>query len=180
MADISKEQLSALMDGECVMPEQELVLRRLAKDAELRVCWQHYHMISDALKSNVPDVIGVDFAERISRLIVADPPLSTETSPRPSTWSKPLTGFALAASVALVAFAGLKLTQPQINLEPQNLASDQTISSDASNVTQLASSNTALEAKLNNYLVSHNEYASMHSVHGVLPYVRMVGYQPNP
>lgn len=179
MAEKTSEQLSALMDGECVVPELELALRRLIKDAELRVCWQRYHLISDALKNNVPDTIDCDLAERIGQAIDANPPLPMETIAKSRTWYKPVTGFALAASVALVAFVGFSLTQSQISPEPQPIASTPTLPPSTSHTAQLEPSNTAVEARLNNYLVSHNELASMHSVHGVLPYVRMVGYQPN-
>jgi sigma-E factor negative regulatory protein RseA len=179
MAEKTNEQLSALMDGECVMPERDLVLRRLTKDAELRVCWQRYHLISDALKNNVPDTLDFAFAERISKVIMADPPLPAEGLNGPMTWYKPVTGFALAASVALVTFVGFRLTLPT-NAEPPPQMSSSTLPAPPADTAQLPTPDDALAAKLNNYLVSHNEYASMHSVHGVLPYVRMVGYQPNP
>jgi sigma-E factor negative regulatory protein RseA len=35
------------------------------------------------------------------------------------------------------------------------------------------------EARLNSYLVNHNGHASRNSMNGMLPYVRMVGYQTN-
>ena len=33
-----------------------------------------------------------------------------------------------------------------------------------------------VEARLGSYLVNHNGYASMNSMHGMLPYVRMVNH----
>lgn len=74
MADKIGEQLSALMDSECEAVEVELALRRLAKDADLRARWQRYHLISDAMKNNIPEMLDADFAKRISSKISADPP----------------------------------------------------------------------------------------------------------
>ena len=34
-----------------------------------------------------------------------------------------------------------------------------------------------VDTRLNNYLVNHNNYASLNGMNGMLPYVRMVGYQ---
>lgn len=39
------------------------------------------------------------------------------------------------------------------------------------------SASTLIESRLGSYLVNHNGYASMNSMNGMLPDVRMVGYQ---
>ncbi|NJN46449.1 MAG: sigma-E factor negative regulatory protein [Candidatus Competibacteraceae bacterium] len=182
MADKMVEQLSALMDSECALPEVEMAMRRLTKDADLQARWQRYHLISDTLKNNIPDIIDLDLVERINQAISADPPLHTYGLAKQSTWNKPVTGFALAASVALVAFAGFQLAPFEVTSEPSLVAATAPISPAPSpdpSQSGIANTNTSLEEKLNTYLVSHNEHASMHSVHGVLPYVRMVGYQAN-
>lgn len=173
MADKIGEQLSALMDSECEAVEVELALRRLAKDADLRARWQRYHLISDAMKNNIPEMLDADFAKRISKKIAADPPpLQTSLPHLLPSWYKPVTGFALAASVAL-ALIGLRLSQPSATLKPGTLAA---VTAPIERRTD-AAANSVLESRLNSYLVNHNEYASMNGVHGVLPYVRMVGYE---
>jgi sigma-E factor negative regulatory protein RseA len=168
MADKTVEQLSALMDGECALTEVEMAVRRLTKDANLQACWQRYHLISDTIKNNIPDTIDLDLVDRINRTIATDPPLQIHGLSKKFTWYKPVTGFALAASVALVAFAGFRLT-------PFEATSESSLVSPV--ISQPSIANNALEEKLSTYLVSHNEHASLHSVHSVLPYVRMVGYQ---
>ncbi|MEZ5582188.1 MAG: RseA family anti-sigma factor [Candidatus Competibacteraceae bacterium] len=183
MADKMVEQLSALMDSECALPEVELAMRRLTKDANLQARWQRYHLISDTLKNNIPDVIDLDLVDRINRAIAADPPLQSYGPAKKFTWYKPATGFALAASVALFAFVGLRLTSFDASSNPPLVASATTPTPESPTSSpdpaQSDLANNTLEAKLSNYLVSHNEYASMNSVHGVLPYVRMVGYPSN-
>jgi hypothetical protein len=41
----------------------------------------------------------------------------------------------------------------------------------------LVENDVALPSGLSAYIVNHNEYASMTTVYGVLPYARMVGYE---
>lgn len=192
MADKTGEQLSALVDCECEMPELELAVRRLIKDPDLKARWQRYHLISDALKNNLPAVIDTDFSNRVSQAIDTAPPLQTTTIRAVSSWYKPLTGFALAASVALIAVFGLNLIERRattIDPDPVIAATSppglQTVDAPPESTQptsdtriRVAGSN-ALEARLNSYLVNHNEYASMNSVYGVLPYVRMVGHETN-
>lgn len=176
MADKTGEQLSALVDSECAVSEAELLLHRLAKDAELKARWQRYHLISDAIKNNIPEIIDPNFAEHISKAIAADTPPLSDPLPTLPSWYKPVTGFALAASVAVVALVGLQLSQhsePTGGSEP--LA---TVSPPGPRLSEPTTADSALQSRLNSYLVNHNEYASMNSVHGMLPYVRMVGYEP--
>ena len=69
MADTTAEQLSVLMDGEIDVREAEFTLRRLAKDAELKARWERYHLISDALRNNLPAALDVRFAERLQQAL---------------------------------------------------------------------------------------------------------------
>lgn len=182
MADKTVEQLSALVDGEFEDLELELALRRLSKDAELKARWQRYHLIGDALKNNLPEAIDLDFADRVSKAIGSEPSLQTiPVTPAISSWYKPLVGFALAASVATVAILGVNMLQPDESPGASSLsviASSEPITRVQANAS--AVSDAELESRFNSYLLNHNEYASMNRVHGVLPYVRMVGHKTNP
>lgn len=179
MADKTVEQLSALVDDEFEELELELALRRLAKDAELKARWQRYHLIGDALRNHLPEAIDTHFADRVSKALEPEPALqSTPAIPAVSSWYKPLVGFALAASVATVAVLGLDRIQPDHTPNASSLSA--IASSESISETQTTSVDAKLDARLNSYLVNHNEYASMNRVHGVLPYVRMVGYKTNP
>lgn len=178
MADKTSEQLSALIDGECETPEVELAILRLCKDKELQACWESYHLISDALKNNIPEVINTGFCDRLSQAIATGSLPPAKASVPQYSWRKPATGVALAASVAVVALIGLKAFQPGDAGSPTLTA--------AAPATERASASYAgpdgprpFNPRLNNYLVNHNEYASMASVNGMMPYVRMVGYQPD-
>ena len=178
-------QLSAMVDDELRDIENDLVLQRLSRDHDARDRWERYHLISDALQDHLPTIIDTGFAARICQAIEADPLPLPGIEPLP-TWYKPVTGFALAASVVLMALFGFKLTQTDA-LQPaaRFAVADSSLSApDATPLIQTVASmqrgdpaDELVEARLGSYLVNHNGYASMNSMHGMLPYVRMVGYQ---
>lgn len=182
MADKTGEQVSALMDCECSVAEMELALRRLTRDSDIKAQWQRYHLIGDALKNNLPEVIDVDFAERVRQAIDTSPPLQTTPASShflPASWYKPVAGFAVAASVALM---GVLALEPILSKQTETPSSAALADTSPQPKVQIASSavpDRDMEARLANYLVNHNEYASMNSVRGVLPYVHMVSYQTN-
>lgn len=186
---LAASQLSALIDGELDHREIDLVLRRLNRDADARQCWEHYYLISDTLQGHLPEVLDSDFAARIQQVVEAEPLLPSVSKPF-SMWYKPVAGFGVAASVALVAVLGFNpgridespatATAPQplaatipVTVPPsfgisQNLINNQQPAGYKGNLAQ---------SRLNNYLVNHNGYASLNGVNTMLPYVRMVGYQ---
>lgn len=182
--DLAASQLSALVDGELADAEMNLVLRRLSRDGDAQGRWERYHLISDALQGHLPAALDADFATRLRQAI------DQERLPQPAirslpAWYKPVTGFALAASVVLTALVGLQWTQPDAGLTPDN-----PVAAVPASTTPLPAQVVVLnpsaggvseptEARLNTYLVNHNGYASKSSVNGMLPYVRMVGYQTN-
>lgn len=182
--EIATSQLSAIVDDELEEREIDLVLRRLSRDRDSRARWERYHLVSDALQGHLPAALDIDFAARIRQAIEAEPQLLPATRPLPA-WYKPVTGFALAASVVLVALFGLKLTQTDTTFAPTvplaaNIppASTLPLPVRVATLTQPANgSGEPVEARLSSYLVNHNGYASRNSVNGMLPYVRMVGYQ---
>ena len=184
---VAASQLSAMVDGEVAASEIDWVLRRLSRDSDARDRWERYHLISDMIQGHAPAMLDIDFAARIRAAIEAEPLPQPVARPLPA-WYKPVTGFALAASVALMALYGLKLNQTD-TLPPTApfAAAAPILSTPASSlpvqtvaVAQPADlTSEPFGTRLNSYLVNHNGYASRNSMHGVLPYVRMVGYQPD-
>lgn len=188
VGSIVASQISAMIDDELQNRENHWVLRRLCQDRDTQDRWERYHLIRDVLQDHLPDKVDVGFAARIRCAIESEPVPRLGVKSLPA-WYKPVTGFALAASVVLVALFGLKLTQTdvmqpiaqtaQLTAAPPALA----VSSAALPIRTVASVQNSdpagepVEARLGSYLVNHNGYASMNSMHGVLPYVRMVGYQ---
>lgn len=180
--DLAASQLSAMIDGELPNAETHLVLRRLSRDGEVQQRWERYHLISDALQGHLPAAFDAGFAARISEAIHREP-LPQPVARSLPAWYKPVTGLALAASVVLAALFGLQLAQPDAELMPSPALAAAPISPPPLPVQVVAFNppanhlNPPSEARLNSYLVNHNGQASRNSVNGMLPYVRMVGYQ---
>ena len=184
--DIIASQLSAMVDGELADEEIALALRRLSRDSDWQGRWERYHLISDAMQGHIPAALDTRFTTRIHQAVANEPPPLSIARPLPS-WYKPVTGFALAASVVLVALFGLKLNQSNATFPPvASLTATMPAPATASLPAEVvaltqpaANASEPVEARLNSYLVNHNGYASRNSVNGMLPYVRMVGYQVN-
>ncbi len=188
-SDGASSQLSALVDEELEDREIDLVLRRLLRDSQPRGQWERYHLIHEAIQGHLPDAFDTGFSARIRQAIDVEPALKPAATPGP-IWYKPIAGFGLAASVVLLALFGLKPTQEPTpasqaiaSVSPASRGGAATssafISRVASDSRRPDNNNALAESRLNNYWVNHNNYASFNTVNGMLPYVRMVGYQNN-
>ena len=195
MADVLGEKISALVDGEMHREEMDHVFNDLKHNETGQMCWRHYHLISDALKNNLPDKLPEDFVDRVSLALESEPLLLTpprRRSFKSPTFLRPAVGFALAASVAAVVFIGLGWnTQTGVEQLP-NLASNTT--PDTSAITTVSTQPTIaytnvhgrqwdveqpeLASKLNDYLISHDQYSAADGMdRNILPQVRIVGYE---
>lgn len=186
MSDYNNEQLSALVDDE--YDDNADMIDRLIKDQALQDTWSRYHLIGDCLRGNLSDNLSNDVSERVSQSL-QDEPTVLAPQKRKSFNIKPVAGFAIAASVAMMAVFGVQkgnevntsvpgasiasnevkttISQPQtLNFpEPQVLPAA---------VKQSDTPDLMANKRLNNYLMNHNEYRSNGSINGILPYVRIV------
>jgi len=198
MADNLEEKLSALVDGEMSREEVDSMLDGLKHDKYSQMCWRHYHLISDALKNNLPDELPEDFVTRVSLAIEAEPLLSTppRRASNSPTFFRPAIGFALAASIAAVVFVGLGWnTQTGIEQMPTLASNAVTSVPNAPNGITTVSTQPVvsytnvhgrqwdverpeLASKLNDFLVNHDQYSAGDGMHNsVLPQVRIVGFE---
>lgn len=187
MPEPMHEKISALMDGELSAHELRQTLEELERDPELMLCWQRYHLMSDALKSNLPSNLHHDLASRIAKAIESEPPHQAQ-NPAPKrqrikkgkatpAYTGPFLGFALAASVAGVAYLGLGWEQQKsdavapVAMQPLQTATGvQPVSLDAEQ-SEVDSS------KLYKYVVNHNEFSGTGIHQVMMPYARIVGYE---
>ncbi len=182
-SDKIKCQVSSFVDGEITEGEVSLLCKRITNDQALRERWRDYHVISDALKQQLPAHANVDLSQRIHDALEDEPALSGERKAVSNnrTVVKRFSGLAVAASVAILGVVVVLNTAVQPGgSEPTVLAK----STPDTVVTQVAglSSNPivterTIDPRLNKYLVDHSEYAVSASVHGMLPYARIVGQQ---
>ncbi len=193
MADNLDEKVSALVDGELSHAEVDGVFDMLKRDKPSQACWRHYHLISDALKNNLPDRLPEDFVGRVSQALEAEPhyALPPRRPAKAPFLHKPTIGFALAASVAAVAFLGLgwnnqigveqgpSLAVNEVNIAPTTVSTTvPAISYTKVHGRQWDVEQPAVISKLNDYLLNHDQYSSAAGMrNGMLPQARIVGYE---
>ena len=177
MKDTLYEQLSTLVDDELTGHEQDLLARRIGRDADLQQRLSRYQLVSDALQNHLPPQVDPGFYRRVQ---VA---LRNEPAVRPGGFGgsrlgalvKPLAGLAIAASVAVVAIISIQ----SVRQDEPSLPALATVPADQDYVRVQQAANAAAQPrvgkKLDVYLVNHNEYAVSRGMQGMLPYVRIVG-----
>lgn len=176
MSESLNEQVSACVDGENEAGETALLLRRLSQDDDLRSRWARYHLISDALKKNLPEQPTLMLADRIHQAI------ALEATPHPrfslARLLKPAAGFAIAASVAAIAvFAVHTLPTTTVPAQTQQVASViEAPQYPLDEGTRWDRTRPEVAARLNTLMLNHSGHAETTGMQSVLPYVRIVGY----
>ena len=190
-----EERLSALVDGEVSREEVDSILDGIKHDKASQMCWRHYHLISDALKNNLPDELPEDFVTRVSLAVEDEPLLSTppRRAANAPTFFRPAIGFALAASIAAVVFVGLGWNT-QTGVEQMPTLASNTVTPAPNGITTVSTqpmvsytnvhgrqwdvARPELASKLNDFLVNHDQYSTADGMHNsVLPQVRIVGFE---
>jgi sigma-E factor negative regulatory protein RseA len=183
MSDKLKEQVSAFVDGELSTAEQRLLLARLGRDPELKRSWQTFHLIGAALRDQLPEGVDARLAERVSMAIEQEAAITPAAPRSHRIWHgllKPVAGFAIAASVAVIAVLGVRQFQPD-TAGPGPVVATAPVTSPERGYVRVDSGDrqdrsTRPADFLGRYLVNHNEYAASSGMRGMLPYVRIVGY----
>ncbi len=183
MNDDMKEKLSALADNELDELEERRVLAALADDAALRNTWERYHLARAALTQDLEFVVTHDVTERVARQIAAEPSIAAGFRRR--RMAQFMGTFAIAASVAAIAIAGVQWLQqpppPPLNttvaMTKVAVNTPVQVKDIHSGVTRWDTKEPEAESALNAYLVEHNEYASTAGIGGIMmPYIRVVSY----
>jgi sigma-E factor negative regulatory protein RseA len=166
MNDAIREQLSAFVDGELPENEAELLLRRMSQDADLRQDVAKYLAIGRLMRSE-PGLAGADrLHERITAAIDEKPADAGDNSGamQASRAIRPLAGFAVAATVALVAIFALQQTtgvDEPASETPVPLASDITPG-------PVVPSIDAQEERQRQYFRNHAESSSQLGANGMI------------
>jgi sigma-E factor negative regulatory protein RseA len=180
MASQREEQVSALVDGEASGGEINGAISALLSDAALRERWSRYHLISDALRNNLPDLPCHTMADRVREALEDEP---TILAPRRRRVHMPgfvrqAAGLAVAASVTAAAILGVQYMHsgeegdgatPVLAQGPQT--QEYRRLGGAAPVREVSE---VYQSNLDPYLVNHNEYSVSSGMQGMLPYVRIV------
>lgn len=108
--DSQNQKVSELMDGDLKHHLGADNLSKLLSEESSLTKWEHYHLIRDILQEDGP--VDFDIAANVRRRIEAEPiviaPKAVRKKPKVLSF-KPVVPFAMAASLAIAAVAGLLL-----------------------------------------------------------------------
>ena len=194
------ERLSAFVDGELQGPARDRVVDDLYVSPELRRAWARFHLIGDAVRKTGPIPHAGSVAGNADVALPAERIAHFESRLQGRRLA-PLPGLAFAAAIAGIAILGIHSLDDDGVRSPAAAGAsrpDTAVAGPATTAPDAAAPHVAstavrpavpdairlkwsdvapdAEARLNAYLVNHNEYAG-NGMHGVLPYVRVVGYQ---
>ncbi|HET7587232.1 MAG TPA: sigma-E factor negative regulatory protein [Gammaproteobacteria bacterium] len=189
MTEMLREQLSALADNELEHGEVELLLRHYAGNGELRVHWNAYHVIGEALRRGRPPQGASRIADRVAAVLdlETDQPASgrDRTTRRWLKILRPVGAVAVAASVGVVAVLVVRggpapdtlgTIPPAEVVPPQARAPRMGFNYDAVSSVRWDQGSAQVRRELNEYLFDHNEDAPTLGRQGMLPYVHMATF----
>ncbi|MDN5924287.1 MAG: sigma-E factor negative regulatory protein [Xanthomonadales bacterium] len=120
MNDVSKQQLSALMDGELAADETRFLMRRMRSDPAMALTWSRYHILRECLQGQA---LAHVHTEHLCQSIAQHTHASTRpAASRSSRWLRVGMGGALAASVAVAA---LVMVRPAPDVAPDSVLTAQ-------------------------------------------------------
>lgn len=181
------EAISALVDGEAGPGGLDAVAE-LAANADARLAWGRYHLISDCLRGQLPRHVDPAIAARVAAVLRSEPTVLAPVPAARAAWVRPLAGLAVAASVAAMAIFAIRTDRNAVEAASPPVASVPHVQSDVQGQVRLAAGNAAngparaqpapgrMNARLNRYLVNYNEYRNNAAVQGMIPYVRIVAH----
>lgn len=205
MTERLHESLSALMDDEA----DELEVRRILAHTnceEIDAIWSRYHLAQSSHQVEEP-VLHLDISERVSAAIAeesiqqASPAVESHSS-KTLNWLKPVSGFAVAASVAAAVVVGVRGYEnaapgllPQDVTQTQQIASSRAYPVGAGSFTASTGakqpgaqfnvlpspSQTLLkqqsDQRMEKYLLRHTQQLSASQTQGVIPFARVASFE---
>lgn len=190
MTDKQRENLSMLIDGEADTAQCAATLQQLRGQPELRASWESYHLIGDALRSDLPDFLDRSLHQRIAAALEREP---TVLAPRRRSlaevvshpWLRPLAGAAIAASVATVAVVSVPMVANGPSLTGSSMVAQNSplsapmpsngIVTVAEGEHSAAAAPVQPDPAMTYYLFDHARYGGTGGVRIVAPYARTAG-----
>lgn len=122
----TREQLSALIDGQLCGDELRFLQRRLAHDCDLRDCWSRWQGYGEVLRGQSTALREPGFAQRVMSALAAEQAAAEgaaaatgqATGTHGRRWLPKLGGAALAASVAMAGLFALRQPSPTSDAAP--------------------------------------------------------------
>ena len=180
MTDEHRQRLSQLQDGALDAARLPDLLDALSQDPGQRATWERYHLIGQAMRGETIDPRYRGIADRVRSAIAAEPiPLAPRRRGRlPSLSRRHLTGLALAASAAFIAWIGAPaLFEDAVQVPGGGLEAPRLVEQESIPMRRWHLERPELASKLDLYLVTHQATASAAGTKGLLPYATLVGYE---
>lgn len=187
MSKESLEHLSSLMDGEVAKDGGMFLTRRLSSDNELCETWERYHLIRDCIRQPGSKQLVTGLSLKLNEKLDAEsaPEISVW---RAQPWLKPVSGLAIAASVALMAVFVAGPQNSVVPVENSDIALAQPVNapfvtpnaaliSPESQAVSFSSSGESEAQRLNAYLFRHNQMARTAGRQGFVSFVPIVANQ---
>lgn len=186
------ERVSCCMDGESTD-----YLDGITKDKKARACWCRYHLIRSAIREPQAFSLSEGFHDRVMQALDNEPTVLAPKLAGKRRHSllkpiiKPVSGLAIAATVAAISVMGFQNLYAPPESSPILLSSNNPITppsikevsqpnSMVSDKSEMILASDAVGEDLDAYLVGHMEQSvGGGNAHGMLPYVRLAGYDEN-
>lgn len=193
------EQLSALLDDGLDDAQLQSFMQDLKRDpiADAESA-QRYRLIGDVMRDEIDQASFMDISAAVHRAVEQEPEYSLQPNKDKvekksssfnlsnllSSWVKPLSGMAVAASVAMVTLVTFNTVQNEsADVSSSQLAQVvptriEKVNTEISRNVQVASTldirktTPQQQKQLNQYLLQHSGYASQTTMQGMMPYVR--------
>jgi len=171
------DRISEWMDGELNEHETRAQVERVRHDAELRVCWDTFHLIGDVMRGE--RALSEGFEHRVAKRLAEEP---TVLAPRTLAGRRVATyALSAAASLSAVALVGWMAffnnplaPQPEVAQAPITPPTPAVLPAEP----QLAS--VPSDGTMNEYLIAHQEFSPSTEIQGLAPYIRGVSSQQSP
>jgi sigma-E factor negative regulatory protein RseA len=164
MTEQINDQISAFIDNELSADESALLVRRFERDSEARARAMRYTLIGSALRGELLEPHPSVLRQRVAAALSGIAPSAAKPRERwTERLARPLLGFGIAATVAVVAIGALR------SLNEASIASNVAAPITASELptrdsyvvpTDTDESRVGAPIRLTNYLMHHGEYAS--------------------
>lgn len=199
------EQLSAFMDDALDVQELRDFMQDLKRspitDAEQA---QRYQILRDVLRDELDQSSFIDISAAVHCAIAQETDSVMQLPQRKSAsiidfsaWLRPLSGLAIAASVAMVTVVTVRVVSNDSTETVQPLVAESTVNVPVAPAQPMVPVNTNLlqhihvvstadlekdnslrEQQLREYMMNHSEYAGQTTIQGMMPYARVVSFKP--
>jgi len=187
MSKESLEHLSSLMDGEVEKDSGMFLTRRLFSDDELCETWERYHLIRDCIRQPGSKHLVTGMSHKLNAKLDAESAPSISVW-RSQPWLKPVSGLAIAASVALMAVVVATPQNGAVPTQGSDIALAQpanapfvtpnaALISPESQAVSFSTSGESEAQRLNAYLFRHNQMARTAGRQGFVSFVPIVANQ---